>query len=472
MRNHANRARSSAPHPVTLAKARRIPALRRRAALGVIVLLAVLIVLVLGPRKRPSPALPARGEDPGAAIEAPVPHGVAHASAAGAAPAEPAPIIDEIRVEKSAVCAGEDNLVRVRAHTSNATDEFLSYVINGEHGAAVPVRLELDDHGNVSGKHFVEVFGRNGAVTVVPLPEYKVKPCRLTHVGLVQATLRSNTWGAYDFVAKAVTSSPRAGLKLVGPEGPFVPVRYSWSFGDGETQTTQVPTASHDYEGREQASKYSYFDVRVDMYDEHGEKLTGRISLAQINAAFMALSQKGIVQLLIALDPRFPELDDRGRVVEHVHLWQTSGESVTVKGIAMTKYAKRGSGESRPQSVDPIELLGTTTIPPGKDGVTATALLDTTSDPDVFSVTYRVSGTSASGKPAMGSFSVMRPPPRPTADNSKPILDPMLKAKIHAARVLLQKDVVNDEDLARLSREGKFAHLAPSLEDRVTASAK
>ena len=60
----------------------------------------------------------------------------------------------------------------------------------------------------------------------------------------------------------------------------------------------------------------------------------------------------------------------------------------------------------------------------------------------------------------MGSFSVMRPPPRPTADNSRPVVDPTLKAKILAAREILGKDTVNDEDLWELERQGRFASLA------------
>jgi hypothetical protein len=59
----------------------------------------------------------------------------------------------------------------------------------------------------------------------------------------------------------------------------------------------------------------------------------------------------------------------------------------------------------------------------------------------------------------MGSFSVMRPPPRPTADNSQPVTRPELKAKILAAREILGRDVVTDDDLWRLEREGRFAGL-------------
>ena len=56
----------------------------------------------------------------------------------------------------------------------------------------------------------------------------------------------------------------------------------------------------------------------------------------------------------------------------------------------------------------------------------------------------------------MGSFSVMRPPPTPTRSNSRVVTDPALSAQIQRARALLGRDIVSDEDLFALRREGKL----------------
>jgi hypothetical protein len=125
----------------------------------------------------------------------------------------------------------------------------------------------------------------------------------------------------------------------------------------------------------------------------------------------------------------------------------------------MTKFLAHGKGQSAPQGADVADVLGTSTIPAGKEGITTTVVLDTALDPDVFAVTYALSGKSASGEQVMGSFSVMRPPPRPNAENSQFVADPALKAKILAAQGILGKDVVSDDDLVRLERLGKFAGL-------------
>jgi hypothetical protein len=45
-------------------------------------------------------------------------------------------------------------------------------------------------------------------------------------------------------------------------------------------------------------------------------------------------------------------------------------------------------------------------------------------------------------------------------ENSDPVTDPNLEAKIRAAREILHQEVVTDDDLWRLEREGQFANLS------------
>ncbi len=444
-------------------RSRRTPIL---AALALAVVLASLlwpararrsaVALVAEPRSPtsgPAPATP-----PGRAEPPPSPKAIAPPP-----PPEAPPIIDEITVEKPEVCSGEENLVTVRAHTVNATNEFLHYVVDGAMGSSVPMRLLLGQDGRVEGQHVISVFGRTNVAVTVPVPEYKVKDCQPERVVVVEPRVAANTWGDFDFFAKIATLPPPGqGVRSEGSHGPFTPVSYSWNFGDGEAATTSGPAVSHDYERRVQDSLYSYFVVRVDVRDAAGELLTGRTTLPLINQAFEAFARKGIVQLLIGLDPRFPDLGPDGRVVQNVRLWHTRAEPVTIDAAALTKYFEGASGETQPQPIDVAALLGSTTVPPGKDGLTTSVVLDTIADPGVFSMTYRLSGHSQDGHPVMGSFSVMRPPPRPTADNSLAVVDPTLKAKIVAAREILGKDTVNDEDLWQLERQGRFADITPT----------
>jgi hypothetical protein len=433
---------------------------RGRVAGLVLVLMTSALVLVLWPRKRPpapKPAVEARlgvWQAPAVSLPAAPPVEVP-----APPPEGPAPVIDKIDVEKPEVCEGEENLITVHAHTVNGTDDSLTYVIDGEVGSSVPVTL-LRENGNVVGKHYVRVFGRNGAATTVMLPEYRVNDCRPKYLGFVSASLQPNTWADYDFAASITPFPWRPGQPVPdAPPKPFAAVHYKWSFGDGETTVTDVPTVSHSYQNREQRSRYTYVVVGVEAVSREGDKVEGRKTLALLNPAFEALEQKHIVQLMISLEPRFPSIDERGRVVQHVRLWHISPDPVTIDSATLTKYLKGGRGVVEKQQIEVVKVLGTATIPPGREGIMATVVLDTVAEPDVFSVNYELYGYSEAGERAMGVFSVMHPPERPTAENSKPVSDPLLKAKILAARDILKKDVVNDVEIAQLEREGKFAQL-------------
>ena len=431
--------------------------------------LAVILASVMWPSRTPRKAPPARSEAaaPTAGPTAEMPHETPRSpslpmrAAAPPPAADPPPVIDEVLVEKPEVCSGEENLITVRAHTVNGTDAFLHYVVDGAMGSSVPLKLLLGADGRVEGQHVISVFGRTNTAVTVPVPEYKVKDCQPERVVAVESHVQPNSWSDLEFGARIVTlPPPNPGVALEGSHKAFVAASYAWSFGDGETATTSGPFVTHDFGRRAQDTLYSYFAVQVDVRSADGELLSGRTTLPLINPAFEAFARKGIVQLLIALDPRFPELGPDGRVVQNVRLWHTRPEAVTIDAAAVTKYFEDASGESQPQALDGAALLGTTTVPPGKDGIVTSVVLDTIADPGVFSMTYRLSGHSSDGHPVMGSFSVLRPPPRPTADNSQAVVDSKLKAKILAAREMLGKETVNDEDLWRLEREGRFAGLA------------
>jgi len=447
--------------------------------LGVLAGLAVLALLLWFVFHRDRPPAPASAADDQAAdpedtrvgkFRPSVPGDKPPEKPAGEAAAhEPEPIIDEITVEKPEVCSGEENLITVRAHTENGTDPYLHYVINGEMGSSFPVRLWRDQNG-VVGEHTITVFGRGNVATTVPLPRYTVKDCEESQMVAIETRLRPNTNSEFQFLAK--TTAPRTRVRPGQkepdpPPRPFAATSYLWSFGDGQTQTSEVPVIEHSYEDRPQKAHYSYFAIEVTLRAQDGSTKSGRTTLSIINPSFEALSQKNVVTLLIALTPRFPELSDDGTVTQQVRLWHHNDAPVTIERALKTKYLVGGAGESEPEVVDVADLLGATRVPTGR-GLTTQVVLDTHAEPNVFSITYRVEGHSQDGYPVVGSFSVMRPPPRPTAANSAPVDDPLLKAKIIAARAILQRDVVSQEDLWRLEREGRFANLAPSHDPSVS----
>ncbi len=239
---------------------------------------------------------------------------------------------------------------------------------------------------------------------------------------------------------------------------PFQPRRYEWSFGDGETATTELPYVTHNFEGRKQDAMFSNLLVEVKVYGNDDEPVLGRASLQLLNPAYEDLATKGVVTLLVQLTPRFPELGSDGVVRQKVRLFHMRDKPVFIHNAQVFKHLMNPTGPSPQKVEDPSGLLGTSIIPPGK-GIEFEVKLDTNAEPDVFSMEYALEGKDSEGLPVHGAFSVMRPPPVPTKEKSNPVMDPMLKEKILAARKILNKPYVTDEDLWALERQGKFAEI-------------
>jgi hypothetical protein len=183
------------------------------------------------------------------------------------------------------------------------------------------------------------------------------------------------------------------------------------------------------------------------------------MSLPLINPAFEALATKGVVALLVQLTPRFPELGSDGVVRQKVRVFHLRDRPVFIHNAVVFRHRMQNpAGPSPQQVVAPSSLLGTSIIPPGR-GIEFEVKLDTNRDSDVFSLEHFLEGKDSEGLPARGAFSVMRPPPKPTKEKSDPVVDPLLKAKILAARKILNRPYVTDEDLWALERQGKFAEI-------------
>jgi len=118
------------------------------------------------------------------------------------------PIIDAIEIEKPSVCAGEENLIRVRAHTAGGSDAYLRTMVAGQSGAAVPLRLEDDGRANHDWPR-VLVSGRNGAVTVADVPRYEVRNCTEKRHIAIAVRAETNAPGQYRFEATPPASALR-----------------------------------------------------------------------------------------------------------------------------------------------------------------------------------------------------------------------------------------------------------------------
>jgi len=189
-----------------------------------------------------------------------------------------------------------------------------------------------------------------------------------------------------------------------------------------------------------------------------GRTIAGRDNLELTNHAWEVFNMRGAVALQFD-QPRFPQADQNGAVSWPVTVWHhynTPVKVTEIRRLRMNRATDAGGRDQHPQEdvVAAVSLLGTDQIPPS--GVSFTARFDTRAEPDIAYITYRLIGQTEDRHPAVGEFSIMRPPDAPTPTKfDQRIQDPQMIAKIMAAQRILNRPVT-DEDIWRLEREGKL----------------
>ena len=421
---------------------------RRKVLLVAAVLLPLAVPLLL--RERPAAEAPIES----AAIAVPPALRTAASAAsrpppAAVAPAPVAPpVFDRVEVEKEEVCEGEENLISVRAHTSDGNDAHLHYTVAGEAGVRVPVRAFLGRDGKAPPQYAV-AFSKDNVATRIELPPYRVKSCRPARILIITMRMLPNSAAEREFTAAIRT--------LDG--APFTPAWYEWSFGDDTFDATPGPVTVHDYSRSPQRTAFTDLLVKVKAIDGSGQSVEGRYPLHIRNIAFAA-RQRGLVAIFAEPVPRFPTLGPDGVVRQKFRIWHAEDVRVELTGATMSRLLLPSSSGSAPPApeavaVDHARLLQHRDIPPGV--VREESLqYDFGADAGSYAVTYEIQGVTPAGMQARGSLTLLRPPPRPTRENSVPIDDPAMANKIRRAMAILKQDTVSQEDLWRLEREGKL----------------
>ena len=424
---------------------------KRALAAGVLAFAVLLLIASWFSRRERSPE-GARGE---AALQ---PALALRTSALVAEPVPPAPpsparavalpVVDEVRVEKDEVCEGEENLVTIRAHTTDGNDDELHYTVAGEPGSQVPVRAYVGRDGTAPPQ-FAVAFSRANVAVRVGLPRWRVKNCRPERILMISARVLPNSIAEREFTA-IVQSLDGSG---------FVPVGFEWSFGDGTPIQAGGGVAVHDYARLPQRTAFTDVLVTAKAYDAAGRTVAGRLALQLRNVAFFG-RRAGLVTIFAEPSPRFPVMGRDGVVRQGFRVWHAEDTSVQIVGATRAKMMwppSAGAPPPAPQPVaaDPAVLFRHASIAPGTVNDESIEF-DFGSDPAAYAIVYEIQGMTPDGMPARGQLTLMRPQPRPTRENSVPIGDPAMVQKIRRAMAILKQETVSQEDLWRLEREGKL----------------
>jgi hypothetical protein len=366
------------------------------------------------------------------------------------------PVVEEITVEKTEVCSGEDNLVTVRLAGDHQNDENIQITMPGNGGAGrqMPFILGLTAAKQQPAMPDVVVSGRDGVLATVKIPTVTVKDCTPGPALSVEVAPMANTSATFALTATVRNPGPTA----------FKPVQWHWDFGDGRDASTKVRTVEHSYEDHPQKTRISSFLVHVRAADAEGVELLGRHALD-------VLRSKKVVVITTELSSRLPVIADDGRVTQRVRILHASDQPVTLERVEVQRFRdnEQGVEEMQTTDVDPRQVLGTHVIPPGR-GIETTAVLDTRAEPRTKRLTFDLHGKSADGIRASGQYSMLRPSePIPQAEA---VTDSQVKAAILAARKKLGRDEVSLDDMVRLKREGALDNLPAADGGQTSPAAK
>lgn len=189
----------------------------------------------------------------------------------------PNPIIERVIVDKTEVCRGESNTIRVDIKTVDSTDGELKIGLSGagflgieSTGSRLPFRLlgpTSDDKLPI-----VVVFGGHGTHAEQRIPFVRVKDCNALPFITIEVH-RQDDRGRDVFKLAATTKG-----------GALSDV--AWDFGDGQKSVSATPEVVHDYSGRLRNHKFSEFLVNADAKDGEGRVLHGNRTIELFNPEY------------------------------------------------------------------------------------------------------------------------------------------------------------------------------------------
>ncbi len=360
------------------------------------------------------------------------------------------PVIDEIRVDPPVVCDGDEAIVTVRAHMPGGDDRALHVAVDGVRGSPAPVVIRVEPSGKTRPVVAVVVGPDDKATTApVPVEARTCAPRRRLEVGAHTLVNAPDDW---EMTARVLDVPTRDGRR---PRLPISDVRsYQWTFGDGTRDETPTPTVTHSYAGRSQDRRYTTMLVRVEAVLADGSRVAGHQALELANHAYASLHDRDLVRLEGRFRTRFAERRPGGALEQVLTISHIADRPVAVTEVIARESYRDGRGVLE-HAVPVKDVLGAPEVPAGR-GLETTLRIAADADPALLFVTYLLRGQAADGKPALGSLTIMRPTPIPTADQHVAVTDPQLVRKIEAARKILGKPFVTGEEIARLEREGAF----------------
>ena len=181
-----------------------------------------------------------------------------------------AKIIQNVILEKTTVCSGEDVMVTVVGHNPNGSDASLAYRIGDKRGNPAIIRFN-----NPGKREFSVIVQDEGSHVDFKEMEVDVVDCPDRAQLVVEGKL-------------AGLKSEEAEFEVVKKSGIDEQCTYEWDFGDGQKTSGKYGYITHSYALRDQKAIQSTFTVRVKATDGGGRTAEGRCSVSLPNIHYMS----------------------------------------------------------------------------------------------------------------------------------------------------------------------------------------
>ena len=267
--------------------------------------------------------------------------------------------IERIEVDKTEVCAGEENFATVHAQDGSGGKDRLIIQLEGsrEMGFRLPFRVDKATEGRTRR---VIVHG-GGAPAIAELPEVKLKDCEVSERVGIDVSIAPRSVHLFTLRARVTPTASSAG------EQPFEAVSYEWSFGDGTQQTTAVPEVEHSYEGVPQRSSFSYFLMSVKVKDRSGREVSGSRSYGFPNFGFGTFVDDHQILIYSAGGSE----EGAGTTEEQrIRLYHGFEGPVRLERVLSTEVMRSEKGNLETTEYDAASLLGISELVPGKSTTT------------------------------------------------------------------------------------------------------
>ncbi|HKP62537.1 MAG TPA: PKD domain-containing protein [Polyangiales bacterium] len=389
------------------------------------------------------------------------------AKAVQAGPSMPAlrtaDLIADVHVDKQRVCAGESFLVNIKGKPENARSSLpiaeLNFNIGGTFGndiAISPLSAGTEQYTVVAGNGVDKIEHRTFNVEVLPSDAPECASRAFVTLAVERAKHDPNI-----VVARVVA---RRGLDESA--------HYSWSFGDGASDETSEPVATHSYALREQTRTLSSYLVSVTARDARGRQAEGRATISLQNNHYKA--RMFGARLVQATYDHFPAAEAADYRVD-VTLRSFEPEPVVLSRARLVERNCFAGQRDRTHELTAAELTGSTRLPPEQANQVTLRIPKALVGEDTCAIALELIGDTVPPRTDQllpNSPIKLRPvtsridleiKAAPSAEQGgsptlarRAVRDPALLKKLRRATELLGSDRVTPAQLEQLERDGRL----------------